>query len=365
VTAPEFSFAYLEPTTPPAKPLPEPWNTTYLDAWFTFLQSVAARYGNNPEFRMIATDGPTSVSGEMSLPYHTSGDTALPATYNGKAIMGNDINMWEALGYTPDLYEGAWQTTFSEFHQLFPNQYLSLALIPGLPIGNQASGSVDSISPPDPSQTTATPLDIIATGLKYKPGFVLQDNGLAGKVTNDGDAEYNFVKANCGNIPTGFQTKAPSQVAKEGTLNSALEKGVAAGVDFLEVYESDLGDEKALENAAKGLQHNRRCVPLRLIATPPEGSVGTAANVTATTDLNLSSGDTVNVFEGTKLLNSCSSITCKASLDPGIGTTLLTAEVSYAGQIPIVSASTTLSRSAPVTKGTLPKPCTGTACSAR
>jgi len=107
---------------------------------------VAARYETNPEFRLIAVGGPTSVSTEMSLPDRTSGDTALPASANG-----SDIAEWQSLGYTPSRYASAWKEAFSNYHQIFPHQFLGLALYPGLPIGENGQA--------DPSQKVATELN--------------------------------------------------------------------------------------------------------------------------------------------------------------------------------------------------------------
>jgi hypothetical protein len=48
--------------------MPLPWDQTYLNRWFAFLKAVSARYQNRPSFIKIAADGPTSITGEMTLP---------------------------------------------------------------------------------------------------------------------------------------------------------------------------------------------------------------------------------------------------------------------------------------------------------
>src|ERR1700681_607337 len=97
---------------------------------------------------MISVDGPTSVSGEMSLP----GNAAAEST----ATRAADIAQWEALQYTPTAYEAAWSAMFRRYDEIFPQQYLSLALYPGLPIGN-GGGS-------DGSQSSATPKAVFDAG---------------------------------------------------------------------------------------------------------------------------------------------------------------------------------------------------------
>src|SRR5579871_5446469 len=141
--------------------LPMPWDQTYLSRWFAFLQQVADRYGNNPQFRMIALAGPTSVSEETSLP-NNARDPGLPNS-------GSDISQWISLGYTPAQYEAAWQAVFQQYAQVFPNQYLSLTTARTLPIANNGTR--------DTSQELSTLQSVINQGLSYADRFVLQDNG--------------------------------------------------------------------------------------------------------------------------------------------------------------------------------------------
>jgi len=97
--------------------LPMPWDRAYLNHWFAFLKQLSERYGQSPAFRMIAADGPTSVSEEMTLPSHSP-----PA-----------VKKWLSDGYTPAKYLGAWEKAFHVYADSFPNQCVSLAA-PGLPI---------------------------------------------------------------------------------------------------------------------------------------------------------------------------------------------------------------------------------------
>lgn len=205
-----------------AAALPLPWDQTYLSRWFTFLQAVADRYGTNPAFRMISAAGPTSVSVEMSLP-------------NGPA----DVSRWVALGYTPARYETAWKAAFEAYERIFPAQFISLALYPGLAIGNTGR--------PDASQRTATPASIVAEGLRDKAVFALQTSGLTG--ARSGSEGYDQVSSSSALIVTGFQlstsaTKNPGQMGDAASpvhaLTLTFARGVAAHVDFLEVYEADV-----------------------------------------------------------------------------------------------------------------------------
>jgi hypothetical protein len=217
--------------------LPLPWDATYLARWDAFLEAVAARYGNNPQFRMISAAGPTSVSEEMSLPYLAAGDPALPAP-------GSDLAAWVALGYTPGRYEAAWAQVFQVYARLFPRQYISFALYAGLAI-------------PDASQKVTTLQTVFGEGERSVGAdrFVFQGDGLT--YNNAGANSYEYVKSEAGLIgATGLQLARPATTdpAKEGgpadaggtvadevaALQAALNRGLAANVDFLEVYQADV-----------------------------------------------------------------------------------------------------------------------------
>lgn len=223
-----------------AQALPLPWDQAYLAAWFTFLKAVADRYGGNPAFRMISAAGPTSVSVEMSLP-------------NAPA----DMKRWVELGYTPARYEAAWLATFQAYERIFPAQHISLALYPGLSIGNDGKA--------DTGQRTSTPAAIVAEGLRAPAAFALQTSGLT---ANRGGSEgYDQVQSNSGRIITGFQlstsaTKSPDQMGDATdpvhALDLTFQRGLAAHVDFLEVYLADVLNpamQDVLSGAASQLPH--------------------------------------------------------------------------------------------------------------
>jgi hypothetical protein len=245
-----FKFAYFNKETEP-KALPLPWNEAYLHAWFTFLGALAQRYGNSPEFRLIQVAGPTSVSTEMSLPDRKTGDTALPPATNG-----SDIAEWKALGYTPDKYVNAWNETFDQYHQLFPHQYLSLSLYPGLPIGNNEAE--------ERRARRDTVNRVIAAGMRYKQQFALQENGIKGGEKQPSDPEYIAVRDHCGEIVTGLQNSrsATKYPADQGPLDRALDHVAAAGVDFWEVYVSDVENPSmtdVLKRATTQLPAHTQC----------------------------------------------------------------------------------------------------------
>lgn len=105
--------------------LPMPWDRMYLDRWFSFLKQLSERYGKSPPLRMVAADGPTSVSAEFTLPNSPQ-----------------DLKRWQSDSYRPSKYLGAWQKVFRIYAADFPNQYVSLSMGFGLNINDQ--GNVDA-----------------------------------------------------------------------------------------------------------------------------------------------------------------------------------------------------------------------------
>ncbi|MGD0004550.1 MAG: hypothetical protein ABSE06_10015 [Anaerolineaceae bacterium] len=208
--------------------MPLPWDQTYLNRWFAFLKAVSARYHNRPSFIKIAADGPTSITGEMTLP-------------NAPA----DLCTWVQFGYTSDRIIGAWKEVFANYAQIFPRQYFSLALYPPLPIVSKTKCENGNPIGVDHSESQRVSAVIIGLGVdNYPKQFVLQDNGL----TSTAGGAYNVVKSYGGKVVIGFQlaTSAMLSPAYMGdpdgvtALRNSLQKGVDANVQFLEVYESDV-----------------------------------------------------------------------------------------------------------------------------
>jgi Beta-galactosidase len=229
--------------------MPLPWDQTYLDRWFAFLKAVSARYQDRPSFIKIAADGPTSLTGEMTLP------DAPP-----------DLCTWIKVGYTSDQIIGAWKQVFANYAQFFPRQYFSLALYPPLPIVSTtrcANGNPTGIDRAESQRVRAV---IIGLGVdNYSKQFNLQENGLTTATGNSSTGAYDVVKSYGGRVVIGYQLATSAMqnpvymggVADGATaLQKALQLGVDAHAQFLEVYEQDVLDPAAqntLANIASAL----------------------------------------------------------------------------------------------------------------
>lgn len=231
--------------------LPLPWDQTYLNHWFTFLQAVGLRYQNRPSFLKIAADGPTSVTAEMSLP-------------NAPA----DLCTWIKVGYSSDQLVGAWKQVFANYARLFPRQYFSLALYPPPPIVSTTRCKTDNPTGTVHDESQRARAVIIGLGAdNYPKQFILQTNGLTAAKEDASDlGGFDLVSSYSGKVVTGFQlsTSAMQHSTNMGdpdgatALRKSLQKGIDANAQFLEVYEPDVlapAAQTVLATFARELAH--------------------------------------------------------------------------------------------------------------
>ncbi len=97
------------------RPLPLPWDETYLTRWFGFVDQLAARYRHHSALSYISATGPNSHNGEVSLPREAG-----------------DLRAWELLGSASTIEAnllGAWQKTIDHFCRAFEGKHFTLAII--------------------------------------------------------------------------------------------------------------------------------------------------------------------------------------------------------------------------------------------
>jgi hypothetical protein len=212
--------------------LPMPWDAVYLNHWFAFVKLLSDRYGRAPAFKMIAADGPTSVTAEMTLP--------------------KDPRKWRTDSYTPRKYVQAWQKVFQVYAADFPNQFISLTVGVALNINDQGK-----IAHGEGASTRQTIVEQSRRLLGRR--LVLENDDLhAGPEGQHGDTP--FVMSYSGRITTGLQMRCAAEHEKcsaglgaEGDPPLALRKSIDKGmhpndvgqhVNYLEIYEPDvLADE--------------------------------------------------------------------------------------------------------------------------
>lgn len=210
--------------------LPMPWDGLFLKRWFAFLKLLGDRYRQSPAFKVIAADGPTSVSEEMTLP--------------------RDPKKWQNASYTPSKYIAAYQKAFQVYAADFPDQFISLAVGDALNINDQGK-----IAPGEGTRTRQTIIDQ-AMGLLGRR-FVLENHDLHAGPKHEEDAA-GYVMGYSGRVITGLEMRSSAERGSGGmgaagdppqALRKSIDKGMqpndaAQHVNYLEIYEPDvLADE--------------------------------------------------------------------------------------------------------------------------
>ena len=238
------------PGTGKVENLPMPWDPVYLKNWFDYLKLVADRYGRSPAFRMIAADGPTSMTAESTLPRAPG-----------------DLPKWVAAGYTPKRYIEAWRQTLSTYATLFPAQYISWSTGGGVNIDD--NGRVAPFLATLRTRDAVIDVGIEILGRRFVPMcdcLQLGADRQAGidKVRELSDRFVAGLEMGCRVSAPGCAANAmgaPGDPARGFTnaLDLAF-RPTAAGkhITFLEIYEGDfLAPEMqdALRDAARRISH--------------------------------------------------------------------------------------------------------------
>lgn len=242
--------------------LPMPWNKLYLKRWFAFLKLLSNRYGNAPAFRMVAADGPTSVSAECTLPNSPQ-----------------DLKKWQTLGYTRSKYIGAWQEAFQTYDDDFPNQYVSFSAGAGQ-VGINDQGKIEAGGQ---ASTRQAIVDDAMTVLGRR--FVLQSSNVhagAGPHSPNSEVDDKFVVDYSGRTITGLQMRSAAEnssgvMGAQGNPPLALRRSIdlamepnSAGqhVNYLEIYEPDVLAEEMQSVLSYGASLFASRPPTRPRASP-------------------------------------------------------------------------------------------------
>jgi hypothetical protein len=222
--------------------LPVPWDPVFQSKWSTFVDALAARYNSNPTVVSVKMSGLNSVTPEIFLPFATG---AKITSGSISCNSNNDVANWQAIGYTPNLAEGAWNQIANAFHDAFPDKPLEVMLIPGgfPPINNE--GVVFKATGGQDTEVTDY---IITSGIsQFGRQFVVQNDGLSATWIWSTEESY------ANQIDTGYQTVGVLGKNLAATVKLALD----GGATYLELYEADIlnsANKSTIENAHAQLQ---------------------------------------------------------------------------------------------------------------
>jgi hypothetical protein len=228
----QFAIQY-GPGSGTLETLPMPWDSVYLNRWFAFVKLLSERYRKSSALRLVAVDGPTSVSAEFTLPNSP-----------------HDLRQWQNDGYRPAKYIAAWQQAFQIYAADFPGQCLSLSNGGGLSINDK--GRIDA------REHLRTRQAIIDAGFQaVGRRFALQMSDVhagAGPHSPNSETEDQLIIGSIGQYITGFQLRTSAErgstvmgasgdpaLALKKSIDLALEtNGGGQHVDYLEIYMPDI-----------------------------------------------------------------------------------------------------------------------------
>jgi hypothetical protein len=248
--------------------LPLPWNATYLNLWFKFVEALANKYGANPALSLIAITGPNSHNGEVNLPGGNKReleqwkDLAYPGwrILGGEATAENKLKdkMLAAYGNTIDCFDRA----FAKKHE----KHLSLQIFnEPLPVERDKNREPSAIQLAYHCELIQLALDKLG---KY---FVLMNGGLEAWPITDAvsklypppDQPTHWVRGQLLSdlrYITGLLQKdavddldAVKAGASEVELfRLIIKNGVRFGANFLVIFEKDIHDERLRDLIAAG-----------------------------------------------------------------------------------------------------------------
>jgi hypothetical protein len=115
---------------PTVAPLPLPWNPFYKNAWKSFIQAVAARYGTNTLLVSIDVAGPTASSSEIILPNEIND----PTNYlKWNPIIALEFTNAPSLTNSDKVFIQEWEDAIDVFGNAFSNLTLVVTTGMGLP----------------------------------------------------------------------------------------------------------------------------------------------------------------------------------------------------------------------------------------
>ena len=221
--------------------IPVPWDPTFLSEWRTFVHELGRRYDSDPTLVLVKLTGLNGASEETNLP-HETGTMARRGPI--ACFSTDDLAEWRRIHYSPDKVEHAWRFIAGTFAESFPHKKLAIMTGPSFP---RVTGLT---FPAGKGESTDGRMgsDLIAEGVAmYGERFVVQNNGLS--------AFWNWraVASVAGRVSTGYQmlwSVTGDQQCRmnhhvtpcdpRATLDSAIDRGIAAGAEYLEIYAPDV-----------------------------------------------------------------------------------------------------------------------------
>ncbi|HTY55469.1 MAG TPA: beta-galactosidase [Candidatus Binataceae bacterium] len=249
-----FMFRWTKIWGPPLcseQRLPVPWDPVYLAKWGAFVHQMGLRYDPDPAVVLIKITGVNSGTGETNLP-RERGKTI--ERKGQSCTTSDDLAEWQRVGYSPENLIRGWKQIADAFSQSFPHKKISIMTGPtALPVLDSSAepaarfmrrGRRRGAGGEGGNESVA----LIREGINsYDGQFVVQNNALSDFFI------WPEVQNVSGRVTTGYQmlwnasddpmcrmTHKVQPCPPGPTLKAAIDRGIAAGAKFLEIYSQDV-----------------------------------------------------------------------------------------------------------------------------
>jgi hypothetical protein len=197
--------------------LPVPWDSNYLNLYYTFLGALSKWYSTEPKLYWVAVSGPVLGA---ATPYLSPDSGTLAIMYTK--------------GLTAYKWEEVWKEAIDRTATLFPLKAISLCLD----------------VPPSYPYIAERLAEYAVT--KYGKRICLQSNGLSSKVLDSSYLIKNPEAASVFSLFPKYKDKAiigfqmtwaaawEDGAIRVGPLDQAIDAGIALGARYLEIYQDDI-----------------------------------------------------------------------------------------------------------------------------
>lgn len=224
--------------------IPVPWDEKYIGRLAKLIVALSDRYGKNPILTHVKITGICKHSSETMLPF---GDT--------------DNEHWQAIGYTRPLLRRTWCRIADLWAGAFGGKCISYQHVA------HAWPPIDDKGQIVPGLKDDWHLNeqLIGDGIRrYKDQFMAENHGLSSvwaseqivkvstRTRTGHQMNWNTVDDKEGKMTGG----APSPYDRAAVMKAAIDRGLAAGAKWLEVYQVDVNTldlQPIFEDAAKRL----------------------------------------------------------------------------------------------------------------
>jgi hypothetical protein len=235
-------YAFQQQACQPNQIIPIPWKTGFLSAWTALVDAFAAHVSSNPAWEGVVAGikltGINNTTFETSLPYGS-------AQTHGTCVTTDAAAAWQAVGYTEDLVNTAWQTILPHFSAGFPGKPLIMDYIDlGFP-----AEYVGGAQQPKNNAVSTLLLNSAKTMLG-NDRFIVEGTGLAANsgactnldsyATSGGTVGYQELYYVYNAPAPCSMSGVPNGTCDETVLHDALVYGIDHHMKYVELYSEDI-----------------------------------------------------------------------------------------------------------------------------